>query len=118
MQLKWVRIISATAWREHGTCIYNDSGQPGSGPSPPAPTQEPKASPAKRWPGALFSSLHVEIIGTFQSEGQTGADRDLEQRIVATVERRPCTVPNSQPLLEFPLSEWSTNQEGSKSRAR
>ncbi len=40
----------------------------------------------------FFSSLHVEIIGTFQSQGQTGTDRDLEQRIVETVERRPCTV--------------------------
>ena len=40
---------------------------------------------------AFFSSLNVEIVGVFESRGQNSSAEDIHQRIMDTVERRPCT---------------------------
>ncbi|MDR3569339.1 MAG: radical SAM protein [Syntrophobacteraceae bacterium] len=40
---------------------------------------------------AFFSALNLEIIGAFQSSEKTCGREDLAQRIVDTVQRRPCT---------------------------
>ncbi|MDR3555216.1 MAG: radical SAM protein [Syntrophobacteraceae bacterium] len=40
---------------------------------------------------AFFGSMNVEIIGTFQAHEQESSEENIDQRIIDTVERRPCT---------------------------
>ncbi len=51
---------------------------------------------------AFFSSLDVEIIGTFKSCEQNSSEEDIAQRIMDTVARRPCTLEELAASLGVP----------------
>ena len=44
------------------------------------------------WAASFFSSLNTETIGIFEGEAQDCSAREIETRIIETVERRPCTI--------------------------
>jgi wyosine [tRNA(Phe)-imidazoG37] synthetase (radical SAM superfamily) len=54
------------------------------------------------WAASFFHSLDAEIVGVFQSDEQACGAEQIALRIVETVERRPCTVPELAASLGVP----------------
>ena len=65
-----------------------------------------------QWAASFFRSLNAEIVGVFQSDEQARGEEQIALRIVETVERRPCAVPELAASLG--VSEKAVEQEAQR----